>query len=141
MARKLLMEFLPTNLPDLEYPCPICLLTKATKMPRGTTIDVSKISPGFMLHMDLSFFNVEIICVLTSSFAAMCSATSYTFVFPSRRKRPSLYILIFSVITLRNQDKKFSFIWVDKYRELAISSEFMKTRHSMNIIVQTTGGD
>ena len=32
--------------------------TKATKFPRGPTIDVSKFSPGFMLQMDFSFFNV-----------------------------------------------------------------------------------
>ena len=36
MAIKGLMEGLPTNLPDLEQPCHICLLTKATKIPRGT---------------------------------------------------------------------------------------------------------
>ena len=33
MARKGLMEVLPENLPELEEPCPICLLTKATKYP------------------------------------------------------------------------------------------------------------
>ena len=58
MARKGLMEVLPTNLPDLEDTCPICLLTKATKIPRDTTIYVSKCSPRFMLHMNFAFFNV-----------------------------------------------------------------------------------
>ena len=44
MVRKLLVEYLPTNIPDLEDPFPIFLITKATKIPRGPTIDVSKIS-------------------------------------------------------------------------------------------------
>ena len=43
------------NIPDLEEPYPICLLTKETKILIYPTIDVCKLSPGFMLHMDFSF--------------------------------------------------------------------------------------
>ena len=68
MAGKGLMEGLPENLPELEEPIPVCLFTKATKITRGPTTDVSKIAPGFMLQMDFSFFNVEIILVFTSNF-------------------------------------------------------------------------
>ena len=56
MARKGLMEGLPTNIPDLEEPCHVCLLTKSNKIPRGTTIYVSTFSPGFMLQMDFFVF-------------------------------------------------------------------------------------
>ena len=59
MARKGLMYGLPENLPELEDPFPICLLTKATKISRGPTTDVSKLAPGFMLQMDFAFFNVD----------------------------------------------------------------------------------
>ena len=62
MAREGLMEGLPENLLELEEPRPICLLTKATKIPRSPTTDVSKFAPGFMLQMDFAFFNVESIC-------------------------------------------------------------------------------
>ena len=58
MARKVLMEGLPENAPHLEEPFPICLLTKATKVPIFTTTDVLKPPPGFMLQMNLEFFNV-----------------------------------------------------------------------------------
>ena len=71
MARKGLMEGLPENLPELEEPCPICLLTKATKISRGPTNDVSKLAPGFMLQMDFAFFNVESISEFTSTFVAI----------------------------------------------------------------------
>ena len=40
-----------------------------------------------------------------------------------------------------NQDKKVAFIRVDEDGALPRSSEFMRTCHKMNIIVQTTGGD
>ena len=102
---------------------------------------MSQIPPGFMLHMDFVFSIVESIHELTSTFVAICSSTSYPFVFPSRRKCPPLDILKFLVTTLSNQDKKVAFFWVDEYGELARYSEFMKTCHNMNIIVQNTGGD
>ena len=88
MARKGLMEGLPENFPELEEPCPICLLTKETKISRGPTTDVSKFTPGFMLQMNCVFFNVESIRWFTSTFVAICSATSYPFGFPSISKRP-----------------------------------------------------
>ena len=56
MARKGLMEGLPENLSKLEEPCPICLLTKATKFSRVPTTGVSKFAPGFMIQMDFEFF-------------------------------------------------------------------------------------
>ena len=49
----------PRNLPESEDPCPICLFTNATKIPRGPTTDISKFAPGFMLQMDFAFLNVE----------------------------------------------------------------------------------
>ena len=76
MAIKGLMGGLPENIPELEDPCPACLLTKANKIPRGSTTDVSTFAPGFMIQMDFEFFNVEIIRRFTSTFVAICSATS-----------------------------------------------------------------
>ena len=86
--------------------------------------------------MYFDFFNVESIRVSTWTFVAICSATSYLFVLSSRSKRPPLDIIKLLVITLRNQDNKFAFIWVDEDGALARYSEFMKTCHNMNIIVK-----
>ena len=94
-----------------------------------------------MLQMDFALSNVEIICVFTSIFVAICSTTSYPFGFTSIIKRSSLEILKFLGATLRNQDNKVTFIRADVDVSLARSSEFMKTCHNMNIIVQTIDGD
>ena len=96
MARKLLMEGLQKDIPDLEDNCPIFLLSKATKNSRGPTTDVSKFSPGFMIQMYFSFFDVESIRVFTSTFVDICYTNSYPFGFPSRSKRPPLDIFKFS---------------------------------------------
>ena len=93
MEIKGLLESFPKHFPDLEEPRLICILAKATKIPRGPTIDVSKFLPGFMLQMGSSFFNVESIRGFTLNFVAICYATSYPFGFPSRRKCPPLDIL------------------------------------------------
>ena len=71
----------------------------------------------------------------------ICYTTSYPFGFPSISKRPPLDTLKFLVATLMIQDKKFRLIQVDEYGSLAISFEFMKICHNMNITVQTTGGN
>ena len=110
MARKELIEGLPENILNLEQNFPIFLLIKTNKIPRDPTTDVSKFAPGFMLHMDFSFFNFESIHEFSSDFVAICSATSYPFGFLSRIKRTPLYILKFIVITLKSRDKTFTFI-------------------------------
>ena len=96
------MEGLLENIPDLEEPFPICLLTKSTKTTRGSKTDVLKLSPGSMLQMDFAFSNVETIRGLTSTFVVICSATSYSFGFLSRSKRPTLDILKFIVTAFSN---------------------------------------
>ena len=63
------------------------------------------------------------------------------FVFPYRSKRLPLDILIFLVTTLINKYNKVSFIKIDEYGALERSSEFMKTCHNTNIIVQSPGED
>ena len=141
MARKWLMEGIPKNLPELEESYPICIMNKANKITRGPTTVVSKCAPGFMLHMDFAFSNVESIRGCTSNFVAIWSTTSYPFGFPSRSKRPPLDILKFLVTTLRNQDKKVVFTRVYEDGALERPSEFMNTCHNTNIIVQTTGTD
>ena len=93
-----------------------------------------------MLQMDFSFFNVERIRGFTLTFVAICSATSHSFGFPSKSKRPPQDILKCLVTTFMNKDKKVAFTQVYKDGALERSSEFMKTCHKMNIIVQNTGG-
>ena len=106
------MEGLPENLLELEERCPICLLTKANKIPRCPTTDISKLFTGFMLQMNFAFLNVESIRGLTSNFVAIRSTTSCPFGFPSISNLPPLDILKFLVTTLINQDKKVAFIRV-----------------------------
>ena len=119
------MKGLQANIPDLEEPWPICLLTKVTKINRDPTTDISKFAPGFMLQMAFVFFIVEIIRGFTSTFVALCFDNSFPFGYTSRNKCSTLDILKLLVTTLRKQYKKFAFVWVDEYGALARYSEIM----------------
>ena len=75
MEKKYLMKGLPTKLTEFEEPWTIRLSTKATKIIRGPSIDVSKFAPGLMLQMDSALFNVESIRELTLTFVDIWSDT------------------------------------------------------------------
>ena len=141
MVIKGLIKGIPKNLPDLLEPCPIFLLTTATKIPIGPTIDVSKFSHGFMLQRNFKFFIVEIICGFISTFLHICYDAPYPFWFFFRSKRPPLDIFKFLVATLSNQYNKVTFIRLDEYSALSRSSEPMRTCHNMIIIFQNIGED
>ena len=100
MSIKVLMEGLPVNISDLEESCPILILTKATKITRSPTTDVSTFPPGLMLHVNFAFFSIEIIRGFTLTFMSICYAPSYSFGFIYIGKRPPLEIfkLIFNAL-------------------------------------------
>ena len=110
------------------------------KLPEVQPLMSWNFAPGWIIQMDLAFFNADSIRGFTSTFVAIFSATSYPFVFPSLRKRLPLDILKFLVTTLRNHYKKVVFIWVDEDVALARYSDYVNTCHNINIIVQNTGG-
>ena len=99
------MKGAPKNLPDLEDPCLICILTRATKIPKVPTINVLKSPPRFMIQMDFAFFNVESIHGFTSTFVTICSATLCLFGFTSIIKRLPLDILKLPATIFKNKDK------------------------------------
>ena len=99
-----------------------------------------KVSLGFVLQIDFSFFNVESICGFTSTFVATFYSTSYTFVYKPIKKCLPLDILKFPVTILRNKGNKFALILFDEDGTLVRFSQFMKTCHNMITIFKTIGG-
>ena len=90
--------------------------------------------------MYFSFFNVESIRGFTSRYWLYDTLLHTPLGFPSTSKWPHLNTLKLLVATFSNQDKKVILTQVDEYGALPTSSEFMRTCHNTNIIVQTKGG-
>ena len=103
MRKDKLLNRIPHNVTKFhnEYACPICILTKATKMKQN------KITPsravhqkGELLCMDYSFWNEKSIRGFTSLLSVICMKTRFAFAFPTRHKRPPLATISWLISTL-----------------------------------------
>ena len=92
MARKELMEGFTENIPGFEQICPIYILTKTTKITKGTTTDVSIFPLGSFFRWNFPFSMLKA-SVYLPQILCLYSTTSYPFGLPSRSKRPPFGIL------------------------------------------------
>jgi hypothetical protein len=125
---------------DIECSCEICNITKATKVPKGKLVDVTKLTPFKRIHCDFSFFGVKSIRGFSSAFDVVCASTSYPLGFPSKSKGVPLVIFTWTVKTLRSMGYEVIFIRVDEDGALARSAEFCSAVIKLNCILETTGG-
>ena len=104
MKERKMMNGLPTNITKFhdEYTCPICILTKATKIKRNKTTP-SRLyhQKGELLCMDYSFWNKPSIRRFTSLLSVICMTTRFSFAFPTRHKRPPLPTISWLINFLR----------------------------------------
>ena len=136
-----LMDGLPTKIIDFHdsYRCPICALTKATRLPTHKHATRINHLPGDCLAMDFSFWNVKSIRGFTSLLSVVCITTRFSFAFPSRNKRPPLATIRWLIIILRKQGFKVIYIQTDEGGELGRSTEFLKLLTSLNCTYFGTG--
>ena len=137
-----MMHGLPNDITHFhdEYNCPICLLTKATKIKRNkTTPSRLPHKKGDYLCMDYSFWNTTSIRGFTSLLSVVCLATRFSFVFPTRHKRPPLATISWLIMTLRKQGFDVTYIQTDEGGELGRSSDFLKLLTKHNCIYLGTG--
>ncbi len=89
MKKQKMMHGIPANVTPFhnEYTCPICALTKATKIKRNKTIP-SRLphKKGDILCMDYAFWNKRSIRGFTSLLSVVCMTTRFSFTFPTRNK-------------------------------------------------------
>ena len=136
-----LMTGMPNKIPTFHdsYKCPICLLSKATKIPRTLHRHKDHYKPGEFSCLDFSFWNVVSIRGFSSILSAICMKTRYSFVFPTRNKRPPLSTLSWFIKTLRCQGYPVLYIQTDEGGELGRSTDFLKLLTTHNCIYMGTG--
>ena len=142
MKRDKLMKNLPTNITKFhdEYSCPICLLTKATKVRRNKAIPTRiQHKKGELLCMDYSFWNKPSIRGFTSLLSVICMTTRFSFAFPTRHKRPPLATIEWLIEILRKQGFPVTYIQTDEGGELGRSSDFLKLLTNKHCIFLGTG--
>ncbi len=142
MHRGHMMQGLPSTITRFhnEYTCPICNLTKATRIKRNKIVQ-SKLphKKGDFLCMDYSFWNKTSIRGFTSLLSIICMTTRFSFTFPTRHKRPPLATISWLISVLRKQGFSVTYIQTDEGGELGRSSDFLKLLTKHNCIFLGTG--
>ncbi len=142
MRKENMMRGLPLQITGFhnEYNCPVCLLTKSTKIKRNKTVP-SRLQhkKGEMLSMDFSFWNKKSIRGFTSLLTIICMTTRFSFAFPARHKRPPLATITWLINILQKQGFPVTYIQTDEGGELGRSGDFLKLQSSLNCIFLGTG--
>ena len=141
MQRHNLMHGLPKEISRFHqnYHCPICHIANATKKSTNKTSTRPPMKPGEWFCFDYSFWNQKSIRGFTSLLTAVCLATRYSFVFPTRNKRPPLATINWFIRTLRRQGFPALFIQTDEGGELGRSTDFLQTLTNLECIYMGTG--
>ena len=137
-----MMHGIPTNVTKFhnEYTCPICILTKTTRVKRNKAIPSRfPYSKGELLCMDFSFWNVKSIRGFTALLSVICMKTRFSFAFPTRHKRPPLATIDWLIQILRKQGFKVTYIQTDEGGELGRSNDFLKLLTNKACIYLGTG--
>ena len=141
MKRQNLMQGLPSDISTFHenYNCPICKIANATKISTNKTSDRIKLKPGSWFCIDYSFWNCKSIRGFTSLLTVICLSTRYSFVFPTRNKRPPLDTIRWFIKTLRRQGFPVLYIQTDEGGELGRSSDFLQLLTDSECIYMGTG--
>ena len=141
MKRNHLIEGLPSDISKFHnnYHCPICQIANATKVSTHKTSNRPKMNPGEWFCLDFSFWNQKSIRGFTSLLTAICIATRYSFVFPTRNKRPPLATIRWFITTLRRQGFSVLYIQTDECGELGRSTDFLQLLTASECIYMGTG--
>ena len=140
LARRGLIDGLPSRIPKLNDDCPICLAAKATHHPRKPPADYTLLGPGQQLHADWCFLGVSSVRGHTSIFCIKCANTHKVWCIPCTTKRPPLEIVRFIYNFLAHQNIFILQLRVDEDGSLAKSSDFCQLLFQLGITLQTTGG-
>ena len=128
MKNQNLMDGLPSRIEDFhdKYNCPVCALTKKTRVPKNKTSVRIKYQPGEYLALDYSFWNIKSIQGFTALLSVVCISTRFSFAFPTRSKRPPLATIQWLIKVLQQQGFKVLYIQSDEGGELGRSTDFLK---------------
>ena len=141
MKRNDLMDGLPSDISNFHqhYNCPICQIANATRVSTNKTSNRPPMKPGEWFCFDYSFWNQKSIRGFTSLLTAICLSTRYSFVFPTRNKRPPLATIKWFITTLRRQGYPVLYVQTDEGGELGRSTDFLQLLTDSECIYMGTG--
>lgn len=133
-------EGLPSRIPVLPFPCPICKAMKPRKPSPGPAVDYSSYKIGEYQAMDFTFFDRTSVRGYTSALRIVDGKTAKAHTFCTRHKRAPLTLVTWFLNYLDRIKHPCSIIRTDKGGELAKNTEFCKMLVTRGIALQDTAG-
>ena len=86
-----------------KSPCTIFDTSNMKNPPKGTTVDIKKLQPGELIHMDFYFYNVTSVYVFTSMLTVAWAKNRKLWIFTTASKQAPIRIIQFILRTLKNE--------------------------------------
>ena len=106
-----------------------------------TIVKTTKLQPLELIHIELSFYNVNCIQCFTSMITVVCEETIMIWIFTNSNKRSPVRIILFILKTLRNQQNTCRHVRVNDDGDLEKSTDVPNLLvDDFSISMETTGG-
>jgi hypothetical protein len=132
---------LPKQIPDLKYPCPLCKIAAAPKLPRGGPTDSTELRKGDRIHADWIIMNQESVRGFKTALLFTEVRSRRKWGFPTRSRSAPIEQLKFFVNHMRRHGYRALELRIDEDGSLANSTNFMRVcTEDLHLAIQTTGG-
>jgi len=111
-------------LPSCKHQCPICLMSKFSHPPKGSTTNTDNLSPGQLLHIDFGFWDIVSHRGFSSMLLIIDAKTRMLWLFCTSNKRATIKILSYFFSIMKKENKILHTIRVDEDGAPARSYEF-----------------
>ena len=93
---------------------------------KGTTVDTSNLQTGELIPLEFAFYNVTSIRGFTSILNVYCINNRMLWVFPTASQKYPVYIILFILTIVKNEQHPHKRVRVDEYGSLENSTYIKK---------------
>ena len=113
------MKDLSKSIPDLKYPCPLCKIAAAPKIPRDKLTDPTELRKGDRIHADEIIMNTEPVRGFKTALILLEARSRKQWGFPTRSRSALVEHMKYFVRHLRHQGYRVLELQVDEDGSLA----------------------
>jgi hypothetical protein len=97
IVRTGLIQGVSKSVGKLKYKCPICIIAKATKIPKGLITQIENVPAGTVFHMDWMMVNIPSIRGFVCALTVVEARTRMIWGFPARSRQTPVHQIKFFI--------------------------------------------
>ena len=140
MVKQGLIKGISRSVGELKYKCPICIIAKGTKIPRGIMTTLGDLPPGVRFHLDWMIVNTESCRGFKVALTVIDAVTRMPWGFPSRLRGAPIQLTRWFIKHMRIKGYAVAEFRVDEDSSLARSTEWNMICYQEGVNVESTGG-